>query len=182
MSIDPELLVKRAILDYLIDVVRDSEEFDLLNLLVRGRAPVAVASELYPYSEFDIATVSGGVRWSGGVYQITYTGLINVSFQMTDTDWLEVENRKATVPTMDAVEEMLLTYEFELSRLAHKDLGGLSVGPVTIGDYTVQEDVIQFKVEDGRAYGLDKNERTNNYENFGSLPFTVITQRIVTEA
>lgn len=165
-------LMKQAIADYLIDVILATPALDALRVVIRGALPSGlIPAHLYPFGEVLIATEEEAGELTGPTYQQVYKGLITVSVLLTERpngDWLEPVGRKATVGSYDQVETLIATLRNTLQAAEHRDLGELTVD---------DETVVDFYFTGPRLYGLDVDERKNTWENYGSLPFAVVTQR-----
>lgn len=167
--------IKRAMADYIQAALAGRAELDAIKLFIRGPAPMAISSDLHPYVEIFIATESPVEDLTGGVTIREYAGLISLSVQLTaqaTADWLTpITDRYLAQPSYDLVEELISHIMRELQKGEHHDMGGLTV---TNADGS-QETVTSFELADAVTYGIE--DRTNNYDNFGSVPFKVETQR-----
>jgi len=164
-----------AIIDYIIDTLMDVADLDDIAVFVRGILPPnMVPQNLYPFCEVFIAEETQDPTMpelSGGVFQQVYTGLLTFNELVTRTggDWLDqYDERKARVRSYDDVRRYVQAAKQELEKCEHRSLGDLTLG---------SEVVYQFDITDPRIYGLDENQRVNSWENFGSLPFKVSTER-----
>lgn len=173
------LFFKRAIEDYIIDTLNAVIGLKGIKFWLRGALPSGigpVALDYYPYGEVWIATedeFAPDPEWTGGRYNQLYDGIINVSLLLVDTsgvnDWTDViAARKLTLPSYDQLEEYVYYIMAELQKCEHKDLGTL-----VLNDEAAEE----FTVVGPRIYGFDRNERTNTWEQFGSVPFQVSSVR-----
>jgi len=167
-------IMSQAIADYIIGVLGNtSGPLDAIRLFIRGAlVPGQIPQENYPFCEVFVAEEIEGVEMTGVYYGQTYTGVITFTVTMaheTSADQLvKVGERVAHVRSYDLVKELVHAAEFELQREAHRDMGSLSV---------VDEVVIQFTVSGPRVFGIDRELRSNNWENFGVFPFEVETER-----
>ena len=166
--------MKRAIADYIHTALAAVESLDEVKLFIRGGTPMPVPADSYPFVEIIVAEEDEGDELTGNMYEQTYAGLITVSVQITATanaDWLAPvagEDRYVTLVSYDQVEALVIAIMSELQRSMHRDLGGLMVD---------DETVTAFRLTGPRVFGLDQDARTNNYDNFGSVPFVVETER-----
>lgn len=165
--------IKRGMADYIISALSANRNLDAVKLYIRGGSPMAVPLHLYPFCEVIIGEESEGEEMTGGVYGQTYAGLITFNVevaQLANGDWLEMTgDRRATLPSYDLVEELVHYAREELQAVAHRAMGDLTVH---------QEQVIRFSLTSPRIYGTEPDARTNNYTNFGSIPFEVETERV----
>jgi hypothetical protein len=165
--------IKRALADYIIDALADCADLDVVKLFIRGGTPMPVPQHQYPFSEVIIGQEDEGDDMTGNVYGQTYVGLITFNVQLAQTatgDWLnQTGDRRAVLPSYDAVEELVHYAREELQHEAHCEMGGLTVGA---------EKVTKFALTGPRVYGLEAGARPDNYTNFGSIPFVVETERM----
>jgi len=171
------LFFKRAIEDYIIATLKAVTGLDDIGVWIRGALPpgISVPQDYFPHGEVWIATEDEFEPFpelTGGLYNTIYDGIINVSVLLTDTanaDWIDVvESRVLTLPSYDRVEEYVYYIMSELQKCEHKDLGTLVLN---------DEAAVELTIVGPRIYGFDRNERTNPWENFGSVPFQVETMR-----
>lgn len=164
--------MKRAIADYLQGALASADSLNAVKLFIRGGTPMPVPSDHWPFIEIIIGQEDEGDEMTGNEYSQVYVGLLTVNVQLTaqaSADWLApISDRYVTLPSYDQVEELVTSVLEELQKAEHRDLGGLIVG---------DEAVTSFRLTGPRVYGLDQDARTNNYENFGSIPFEVETER-----
>jgi len=162
--------------DYIQTALAARPELAPINLYTRGGVPMPVPADSYPFVEIIIATEMLIDELTGGVSVHEYSGLITLNVQLgkqANADWLTpVGDKYMTVPSYDLVEELICYVMRELQKSAHHDMGGL-----TVTDLDREETVIQFLLDEDVAYGLDVDARTNNYENYGAVPFKVQTER-----
>lgn len=165
-------LMKQAIADYIIDVILATPALDALRVVIRGALPSGlIPAHCYPFGEVLIAAEEEAAELTGPTYQQVYKGLITVTVLLTERpngDWWEPVERKAIVGSYDQVEALIAALRNTLQAAEHRDLGELTVG---------DETVVDFSFTGPRLYGLDADERKNSWENYGSLPFAVVTQR-----
>lgn len=168
------LFFKRAIEDYIIDTLIAVTGLDDIKFWLRGALPSGigpVALDYYPYGEVWIpheGEAEPDPQWTGNYYNQLYEGAINVSLLLVDTsgvnDWADViAARKLTLPSYDRLEEYAYYIQSELQKCEHKDLGTLVLNDEAAGELTITD----------VAYGFDRNERVNTWEQFGSLEFQV---------
>lgn len=158
--------------DYLIGALDAVRDLDAIKLFIRGSAPHPVPLDKHPYTEVDIDGEQPTGGYTGGVTTQTYSGDLNVFVKTGDVsggDMLVVQDRVATVPSLDYAIRLMRIARQELEKEVHKDLGGL-----VWTDGVVSEAVVQFSLG-AVVYGLD--DRTENLSNFASVAFTVETQR-----
>jgi len=168
------LLMKRAIADKLIALMKAEPNLNGVNLFVRGPAPMPPPLNLYPFSEVIIASEDDEDEMTGRTFGNQYSGIITFSAQLASAgsgDWLEpIVDRVLTLPSYDQIEELVEAAKLKLRQLAYGDLEGLAVT-----DGAASEVVQSFSLGEPRTFGLDKDERTNTFENFGVIPFSVQT-------
>lgn len=168
--------MKTSIADYIIDTLADVGDLDTIKSFVRGALPPGmVPNELYPSIEVMVAGEApepGFEELTGGYYRQVYTGLITVAEWLVHSaggDFLDkIRERIFRVISYDLVDEVIGYTMTELQKCEHRSMGDLVIG---------DEAVINFSLSGQRIYGLDKDARTNNWENFGSIVFTVQTIR-----
>lgn len=165
--------IKREIADYIISALCACRDLDAVKLFIRGGSPMPVQSNLYPFAEVIIGEEAEGEEMTGGTYGQTYVGLITFNVEVAQNangDWLEMTgDRRATLPSYDAVEELVHYARGELQSVAHRSMGDLTIH---------QEQVIRFSLTGPRVYGVEPSARTNNWSNFGSISFEVETERV----
>jgi len=167
------LYVKRAIADYIIETLGGANGLDGIRVFIRGALPSGmIPQDKYPFCEVIVAEEVEEEEMTGNYYQQAYTGIITVTILLTQLaggDWLEIiGERCARVPSYDLVEEYVYAMMAELQKSDHKSLGNLTMN---------DEAVTHFSIVGPRVYGLDQGARANSWENFGSIPFEVRTQR-----
>ena len=166
----------------LIDILIAKTSLSSINLFVRGGMPIPPLQSKYPFVEVLISEETPVDELTGGVSKRTYVGLITVTglFQQTsEADWIDPYNsepRRAAVTSYDVIKHLVMLIQVELEKESHHSLSNLTT-TVTLSDQTIVEVVTAFRLEGAIVYGLD--DRQNNYENFGSIPFVVETQRTV---
>ena len=172
--------IEIAIADYIITALAAADSLVEVNAFVRGLLFQPVQRTAYPLVEVFVATEDEGDFLTGGVYEQVLTGVINVSVQSTVApDRLLLSSRVATLPSFEAVNKLVSYIIGELIRSEHHDLGGLETS-LSLGDVTIDDVVTEFKIGSARAYSIDQ-VRDNDYENSGTIPFWVKTERTVTE-
>ena len=185
-SIQPprQRYVKRAIADAIITALANDSALNAIRLFVRGGTPMPVPSHLYPFIEVIVAEEGENGELTGNYYEQVYTGLITVSVQLLQqpggADWLEkLGERTARLPSYDLVEELVVAIVSRLQRAEYRDLNSLVVGDDAPGapETGSAEAVTAFRLTGPRTFGLDSDERTNNWDNFASIPFEVETER-----
>lgn len=170
------LYVKRAIADYIIEVLGNVDALNDIAVFIRGGLPSGmIPQDKYPFCEVIVAEETPDAEQAeltGGYYVQVYTGIVTASVLLTEIspgDWLEpVGEREARVPSYDLVEEYVYAIMAELQKCEHRDMGALTLN---------HESVTHFALIGPRIYGIDRDARTNSWENFGSVPFEVQTIR-----
>ena len=165
-----------AIENYVIIALKTVSALDDVGVFIKGGLPgnIAVPQDLYPFAEVFCGQALESGELTGGMYEDEYTGLITFSVLVTEqplADWAEaVESRTITLPSYTAVRELVTATVVELRKAEHRDLGGLTArsGNEVVTRMWLTEPV----------FGLDVDERTNNWENYGSIPFVVRTQGV----
>lgn len=179
--IENELMVN-AIADAVIDALEANRELDGVKLFIRGGTPLPVPQDKHPFSEVIIGEENPDTPMTGGMYACQYRGLITFTAQLTtqaNADWLEVfSDRRAHVRSYDLIKRLVMAAQAELQREVHQSLDDLRT-TIALGTQTITEAVVQLVLDGPILYGTE--DRTDNYENFGSLPFRVDTERTVTE-
>ncbi len=179
--IEDELMVN-AIADAVIDALEANRELDGVKLFIRGGIPLPVPQDKHPFSEVIIGEENPDTPMTGGMYACQYRGLITFTAQLTTqgkADWLDISSdRRAHVRSYDLIKRLVMVSQAELQREVHQSLDDLRT-TITLGVQTITEAVVQFSIEGPVIYGTE--DRTDNYENFGSLPFVVDTERTVIE-
>jgi hypothetical protein len=171
-----------AIADALLDALEANSALDEVQLFIRGGAPLPLPVDRYPFVEVLIGQETPEEPLTGELYTCLYHGLVTFTANLAAqslADWLvdsTTDDRRATVTSYDLIKRLVMTAQLELQRHVHHALGSLQTTQ-TIGAQTIDELVAQFFLDGPILYGLDN--RTNNYENFGSIPFTVETRRFV---
>lgn len=165
--------IKREIADYIIAALCACRNLDAVKLYIRGGAPMDVPQHLYPFAEVIIDEEAVDEELTGGTYGQTYTGLITFSVEMAhlaNGDWLEITgDRRATLPSYDAVEELVHYAREELQKAEHRAMGDLTIH---------QEKVNRFSLTSPIVYAIGQSARTNNWVNSGSISFEVETERV----
>jgi hypothetical protein len=164
--------IKRDIADAVIAILDGLDKLSEIKLFIRGGVPVPVPIDKHPFIEVEIGEEQPVGKYTGELEEQNYIGLITVNTLAKRGDWLHpISSRVACIPSYDQVEEFTQAILFELQKDDHKSLGDLRC---TSEDGTV-EVVTNLEMIGPRIYGLD--DRTENYTNFGSLPFQVTTER-----
>lgn len=173
-----------AIADALIDILEDDAALDEVKLFVRGGVPLPLPIDRYPFCEVIIGQETPEASLTGELYVCQYHGLVTFTANLaasSQADYLltsTTDERRAHVASYDLIKALVMAAQAELQRHAHHSLNDLQTTK-TLGVLTIDELVTEFTLDGTIVYGLDN--RTNNYENFGSIPFTVETQRLVAE-
>lgn len=181
MALVDEAFMVDALADAILDALADDVHLADVQLFIRGGTPMPVPQDQHPYVEALVGEDVLGDELTGGVSRLTYRGLITASAQLAQSaaDWLEPldgDARRARVPSYDLIKRLMMLMQVELQRAEYADLNGL-ITTMEIGEQTVREAVTAFRLDGSIVYGLD--DRTNNYENFGSIGFVVETERTV---
>lgn len=165
--------IKRKIADYIISALCACRDLDAVKIYIRGGSPMDVPSHLYPFAEVIVDEENVDEELTGGTYGQTYKGVITFSVEMTQAangDWLEITgDRRATIPSYDAVEELVHYARGELQKAEHRAMGDLTVH---------QEKVHRFSLTSPIIYAIGQSARTNNWSNSGSISFEIETERI----
>jgi hypothetical protein len=174
-------LVIAALADAIIDILEQTRGLDGVKLFIRGGTPVPVPQQLHPYCEVMIGDETPDAELTGGLYQQTYTGLLTFTCQTVGQgDWLEkISARRSRVRSYDLIGNLVTQAAIELQREMHHSLGDLAVTMEFDSRVMLSEVVEQFHLTGPLVYGLD--DRTNNFENFGSIGFVIETQRTIYE-
>lgn len=168
--------MKREIADKLIEVMDALDALDQIKAFVRGVPYPPPRAHLWPFVEVVVTEDVDAGASSGNTYYRTYTGFIQ--FNVMLADFQEVRSRVMTVPSYDLVEELVDAAVTEFHKVAgdvplphYRTLEGLAAG---------DEVVTQFDVGSPRQYGIERrDERRDNFNNYGVVPFTVATTEIV---
>jgi hypothetical protein len=170
-----EQIMSQAIADYIIEVLGSTTgPLDEVKLFVRGAFPSGmVRQDHYPMIEVFVGTELEGPEGTGGHYEQTYVGVIAVSITLAHgvsggDQIVKIGERVAHVPSYDLAKSLVHAIEFELQKHIHRDMSSLGV---------VDEVVIRFTVSAPRELGMDRELRSNNWDNFALIPFEVETER-----
>jgi hypothetical protein len=170
-----EQIMSQAIADYIIDVLGNTPgPLDAIKVFIRGALPSGlIRDDQYPLSEVIVTEEIEGVEMTGVEYGQTYMGVITFAVTLAREagadQFVKIGERVVRVPSYDLVKELIHAAVFELQKRDHRDMGSLSVA---------DEVVIQFTVTGPRIFGIDRELRSNNWENFGVIPFEVETERV----
>lgn len=170
--------IKREIQDAIRDRLKAASTLDAIKVFVRGYAVKPMTNDQYPFCEIIIGDEDGVEDYSGGVLERSYNGLITFSTQSIG-DLFSVSDREANVDSYDAVEELIVYASIELQKETHQSLGDLTT-TLTVGTTTITDVVKRFYLGGPITYGID--DRGNNYENYGTIPFIVETERTIITA
>lgn len=168
-------IMSQAIADYIIEVLGNTPgPLDAIKVFVRGAlGPGQIPDDHYPFCEVFVSEELEGPEMTGVYYGQTYTGVITftvtLAHEVSADQFVKIGERVAHVPSYDMVKELVHAAVFELQKKEHRDMGSLSI---------VDEAVVQFTVSGPRIFGIDRELRTNNWENFGVFPFEVETDRV----
>ncbi len=172
-----------AIADAVIDALEANTSLQAVKLFIDGGTPMPVPQDKQPFVEVIIGEETPVGDMTGGVSEQSYRGLLTFTAKFTQTasaDWLdpvEGDARRARVASYGLIKRLVMIAQIELQREVHQDLGGLAT-KIDLDAQTVTEVVTAFRLDGPIVYGLD--DRTNNYENFGSIGFVVETERSIT--
>lgn len=167
-------IMSLVIADYVIETLADTPgPLDAIKIFIRGTLPAPmVRQDLYPFVEVLVTQELEGPEMTGVYYGQTYQGIIAFSITLAQEpgadQLVKIGERVAHIPSYDLAHEMVHAAEFELQKEEHRDMGSLSV---------IDEVVIQFTVSGPRILGLDRELRSNNWDNFALIPFEVETDR-----
>jgi hypothetical protein len=171
----------RSIADYLIAVLDGMSDLESIDLILRGAVSLGIVSmQSYPFIEVVISDEDEDPEqpeMTGALFQQVYTGSITVYVQLTEFSGGDhIENvgqtRIRNVQSYDDVQDLMVPIILELQKCDHQSLGDLTVNPAS-----ENEVVKQFTVIGPRVYGIRADARTNNWDNFGTIPFEVETIR-----
>jgi hypothetical protein len=172
------MTLNQEIADYIIDTLAEvGSPLDEIRLFLRGSLPTGlIPQDLFPYIEVAVYQDDPDPdmeELTGNVLKQVYQGAIIINVLLTEFaggDWFTPsgEERKGHVFSYTKVDEYAAAIISELGKCEHKDMGTLTDG---------NEQVWLFKLIGPRMYGLDRDARTNDWENRGLLPFTVETDR-----
>lgn len=169
--------MKRAIADKLIEILCGVDDLDQIKAFVRGVPYPPPRAHLWPFSEVVVVEDTDGGYASGNTYYRTYTGFIQ--FNVMLADFQEVRDRVMPVPSYDLVEDLMDAAMAELRKVTGGDM------PVayyrTLEDLASGNEVVsKFEVGSPRSYGIErKDERRDNFSNYGVTPFSVETTEII---
>lgn len=184
MSTVADEFMVNAIADAVLDILEDDAELDGVNLFVRGGVPLPLPIDRYPFCEVIIGQETPEAPLTGELYMCQYHGLVTFTANLaaqSQADYLlasTTDERRAHVASYDLIKALVMAAQLELQRHDNHSLSDLQTTK-TLGLLTIDEVVTEFYLDGTIVYGLDN--RTNNYENFGSIPFTVETRRLVAE-
>lgn len=170
--------IEIAIADYIIAQLAAATTLVEIKAFVRGLLFKPVQHDAYPLVEVMVSAEDEDTLYSGGVYEQTLRGMINVSIQSNDApDRIEIIGRVATLPTFETINKYITYIMSELLRIEHHDLGGLTT-TLSLGDVVITDVVKEFHMDSSRAYNIDQL-RENDFENSGTIPFWVKTERTI---
>ena len=185
MALVENALMIDEIATAVIAALEGNAALDEIQLFIDGGMPMPVPQDKHPFVEVIIGEENPDDELTGGLSTRTYRGLITISMQLTqnaNADWIDPVAeypRRARVGSYRLVKRLVMVIQIELQRENHRDLDSLAT-LITLGDLDVNEAVKAFRLDGPITYGLD--DRTNNYENYGSIPVVVETERTVTAA
>lgn len=161
--------------NYLIDTLEDLAALDGVKIFVKGGLPpnIAIPQQFYPFSEVFCGRSTELGELTGGMFEDQYAGIVTFSVltiesSLADLAARDAGSRRVELGSYTQVRTLVNAAIQELRKEAHRDLGALA---------TSNEQVVQFWVTEP-TYGLDLDTRTNNWSNFGSIPFVVDTQGV----
>lgn len=169
--------MKREIADKLIAIMADVDDLDQIKAFVRGVPYPPPRAHLWPFAEVVVTEDEDAGYASGNTYFRTYKGFIQ--FNVMLADFQELRDRVLAVPSYDLVEDLVDAAVTEFRKVASSSV------PVpywrTLEDLAAGDEVVKkFDVTSPRQYGIErKDERRDNFNNYGVVPFTVETTEIV---
>ncbi len=164
--------VTLAIADYIIASMKACTDLATIKMYVRGIAPVTAPVNFIPYCEVIVLEEARPIRSTRAEKGQTYKGQITFYTSISVTaggDMLVPVDKVVTLPNYDAVAKLVHYTRVEFDKEVHANMGELVVGG---------EQVTLFSLIPTFKYGGGPNEVTNNYENFGALPFQVETVKV----
>lgn len=171
--------IEIAIADYIITALAAADTLVNVKAFVRGLLFKPVMTDAYPLIEVFVATEDEDEFLTGGIYEQRLSGVINISILSRNApDRIVLTDRVATLPSFTTINQYVSYIIGELLRPEHHDLGTLTTS-LSLGDVTIEDAVTEFHIGSARAYNVDQI-RDNDYENSGSIPFWVKTERTVT--
>lgn len=173
-------VVITALADAVLDILEETRGLDSVRLFIRGGTPAPVPQDFHPYCEVIIGEENPDTDLSGNVYEQTYTGLLTFTCQTVGAgDWLEkISDRRSSIRSYDVIAALITETVIELQRDTHYSLGDLTITYEADSGAALSEVVKRFYLTGPRVFGLD--DRNNTYENFGSVAFTIETERTIT--
>jgi hypothetical protein len=184
MSTVTDEFMVNAVADAILDILEDDAALDGVKLFVRGGVPLPLPIDRYPFCEVIIGQETPEEPLTGEMYICQYHGLVTFTANLAAQSQADVlltsttDERRAHVASYDLIKALVMAAQLELQRHAHHSLNDLQITK-TLAPLSIDEVVTQFYLDGTIVYGMDN--RTNNYENFGSIPFTVETRRLVAE-
>lgn len=168
-------IMSQAIADYIIEVLGNTQgPLDAIKIFVRGAlGPGQIPQDHYPFCEVFVGEEIEGPEGTGVYYGQVYPGqlvfFITLANETSADQLVKIGERIVHVPSYDIAKEFVHAAVFELQKGEHRDMGNLRIG---------DEAVVQFTVSGPRILGIDRDLRSNNWDNFAIVPFEVRTDRI----
>jgi len=165
-------IMVEAIENYIVATLQDVTGLDDVKVFIKGGLPpgIMVPQDKYPFSEVFCGRAANDDELTGNYYEDRYVGLITFSVlttQQANADWLEMSGERVVeLESYRQVRRLVHAAVDELRKSEHRDLGALAVGDAVVVRFYITEP----------TYGFDLNARSNNWENFGSIPFEVEVQ------
>lgn len=148
--------------DKIIDLMIADSNFDSV-FFIQGVA-LNVPAQFYPNCEVHILTARTVESYTGNWYQKSYTG--EARFYGRYQDKLAFSSRRAIVPSAAEVSSLVRYFTALFETTANKNLQGL-----TAADFAVTNIMLT-----DLTYGWEqRDQRTNNWDNFGAVRFEVLT-------
>lgn len=163
-----------AIVDRIREILDAHRPLDEVQAFVRGGAPTGgLPAHLYPFCELFLAGEEDVEEYTGNLTRVIYRGAITFVAQQTDQVLQEREGERFyETPSYELISRLVHEAVRELRRCENKDLQELSAGYAGLA-----EEVVDFSLDGPREYGIEPGTRTNNFEQFAVIPFTVETIR-----
>ena len=159
--------IANVLADAIIDTMKASSDFNTL-FFIQGVA-LNVPVQYYPNAEVHIASSRTVRAHTGNWYEKVYTG--EVRFYDRYQDRLEFVDRVAVIASTSAVSAWVRLFTRLFEQTANKDLQDLDdtdfkVTNVLMGDI---------------SYGWEqRDQRSNNWDNYGAVRFEVYTIEVNT--
>lgn len=159
-----------SIEDYIADALVDVSALDDVQVFIKGglSPSIMVPQDKYPFSEVMCARAVNYGELTGNYYEDRYIGIVTFSVLLTqqaNADWLDT-GRIIELASYVQVRTLVHAAIDELRKTEHRDLGELTTDSGVVTRFGITEP----------TYGYDVDVRTNNWMNWGSIPFEVETE------